>query len=429
MARLRPVIHFTPERGWMNDPHGVVWHGGQYHLFYQANPNGTEWAQPIEWAHATSDDLVGWRDHGTVLSPLAGEEGCWSGSVVIDDAGTPQLFYTRPKAGDWQHGQVIGATGSSDLTTWERWPGEPLIDGPKVTGLDLFDFRDPQVRRAGDGWRMVVGAGLRGEGGAVVQFKSADLRTWEFDTLLCTRPAGGALDTGTIWECPQFLEVDGRWVLIFSAMDGQGLNRASFAVGDYDGSAFTPTHWGELEPTGTAYATTTFTDKAGRPCMMSWLREVPAGVPSDSTWASAQSIVSVLRVLDGKLVAQPHPDLGRQLPAHADFEGKLKSEVGRAFVVDVALGADRALDLIVAGERAWRLTFEPATSELTAQDSNGTFRSLQLGREPGPTRIIVDADICEVYCAAREGFLAFRVPANSAAELSILAPRGRLSIV
>ena len=429
MARLRPVLHFTPERGWMNDPHGVVWARGEYHLFYQANPATTQWAQPIEWAHAVSADLVSWRDLGTSLAPEPGEEGCWSGSVVIDDDGSPQLFYTRPKPGDWQHGQVVGASGSADLHEWLRWPGVPVVDGPATTGLPLFDFRDPQVRREGDGWRMVVGAGLRGVGGAAVQYRSRDLRDWQFDTLLCSRESGGELDMGTVWECPQFLEVDGRWVLLFSAMDGQRLTRASYALGDYDGQVFTPTHWGVLEPTGTAYATTTFRDDLGRPCMMSWLKETSEGVGEDSGWASAQSVVAVLQVSAGKLTAVPHPNLNRHLPAYADFEGKLKSEVGRAFVLDVSLGSTSGLDLVVAGERPWRLRFDPELGELRVEDKSGAVRALKVDSELGDTRVIVDADICEVYAARQEGFIAFRVPSNPAARITAIAQRGRLSII
>ena len=90
---MRPAIHFTPPRNWLNDPHGICWADGKYHLFYQHNPAGKDWAPGIVWGHATSSDLLHWHHQPVALAPYQDEAGCWSGSVLLQD-GRPTIFYT-----------------------------------------------------------------------------------------------------------------------------------------------------------------------------------------------------------------------------------------------------------------------------------------------------------------------------------------------
>src|SRR5687768_12384368 len=94
----RPGYHFTVPAGWINDPLGVTWHeapkGGRYELFYQFNPEAPVWAPNCRWGQVTSPDLVRWRDARTALEPGPDETGCWSGSVVVEDDGTPVIVYT-----------------------------------------------------------------------------------------------------------------------------------------------------------------------------------------------------------------------------------------------------------------------------------------------------------------------------------------------
>jgi sucrose-6-phosphate hydrolase SacC (GH32 family) len=80
-GNIRPRLHFTPERGWLNDPHGIIWAGGEYHLFYQHVPTGTEWAAAVHWGHAVAPDLLRWRRLPIALSPGPDEEGCWTGAT------------------------------------------------------------------------------------------------------------------------------------------------------------------------------------------------------------------------------------------------------------------------------------------------------------------------------------------------------------
>jgi beta-fructofuranosidase len=195
----------VPAQG--NDPHGIVYADGRYHLFFQYNPVGTVWFAACHWGRASSADLVTWQEHGIALAPGEGEVGCWSGSVVFD-GDVPTILYTRITSDDWGRGQVALARGSADLAAWRS--DASVIDGPPA-GLDTIAFRDPYVSRADDGWRMIVGAELPGGIAAALQYRSDDLAGWRFDGVLAQRSTtetAGAW-TGRLWECPQLFELDG----------------------------------------------------------------------------------------------------------------------------------------------------------------------------------------------------------------------------
>lgn len=304
--RPRPRLHFTPRTGWLNDPHGIVHTGGRYHLFFQYNPVATSWAAAISWGHATSADLVTWTEEPVALVPEEGEAGCWSGDVVLSDTGVPTLFYTRvPAGGDPRRGQIVRAVGDPALTGWRRDPAPVIAELPG----DVVELRDPYVWRAADGWRMVVGAQRPGDVAAIVQYRSDDLRYWSYDGVVAERPqsATGGRATGAMWECPQLFPLDGTWVLLVSTIAHGRPAGVAYALGDYDGRRFTPQVWGDFGHGDLMYASTTFTDVAGRRCVMSWLRE--AHDVTGSPWAGAISLPWVLRVRGDLLLARPHPNL------------------------------------------------------------------------------------------------------------------------
>ncbi|HEU4348804.1 MAG TPA: glycoside hydrolase family 32 protein [Actinoplanes sp.] len=337
-ARRRPRLHFTPQQGWINDPYGVVWSDDRYHLFFQYNPAATTWRAAVTWGHATSADLVSWQEQPIALVPEPGELGCWSGSVVLSDQGVPTLFYTRVTAEDPALGQIARAVGDPALGRWRRDPPESVITPP----AEAEEFRDPYVWRAPDGWRMLVGARLRDGVGAALQYRSADLREWAYDGVLARRPStetAGAW-TGSMWECPQLFPLDGTWVLLLSVLHDHVLHDVAYALGDYDGRRFTPEVWGEFSRGGQMYATTSFVDRAGRRCVMSWLRE--AGVtPEGSPWAGALSVPWVLRVDGDLLVADPHPNLagyhGDRAPHLPDGPDAVRTLIVDADIMEMTL--------------------------------------------------------------------------------------------
>ncbi len=248
----RPQFHFSPERNWMNDPNGLVYHEGEYHLFFQYNPDGDQWGN-ISWGHAVSADLVHWQE-----LPLAighdDAEMVFSGSAVVDRENTtgfgtkdrPAMVavYTRaPKAGGSQAQALAYSTDRG--RTWTKYAGNPVLD------IGSGEFRDPKVQWYAPtrSWLMAVALSTERK---VRFYSSKDLKSWTH--LSDFGPAGAV---GGVWECPDLFElpVDGetgkrRWVLVVSLNPGgiQGGSATQYFVGDFDGTTFTPDDDGSYSP-------------------------------------------------------------------------------------------------------------------------------------------------------------------------------------
>ena len=394
---MRPRLHFTPHSGWINDPHGVVFADGRYHLFFQYNPAGTVWSEDVHWGHAVSDDLLTWQERPVALAPADGEAGCWSGSLVFD-GDEPVIVYTRVEGPDRALGQVALARGSAGLETWRRDPAEAVVPGPP-DGLDVTAFRDPYVWRAGDGWRMIVGASLAGVDGAALQYSSADLVDWTCDGVLAQRPttASAGVRTGAMWECPQLFELDGSWVLLFSVWADDVLHHVAYGVGDYDGRRFAARSWHRFGHGDLMYATTTFLDADGRRCALSWLRSTEG-----SGWAGAHSVPYVLRLDGDLLLATPHPAL-------TGAPGDPASPLGPAAAVELS-----APTTLTRG--ALTVTTDAADGTVTVADG-GDPRLVMPWPGGAAVRLLVDADIVELTVAGVPGIGTARCAPDPAAAL------------
>lgn len=393
----------------MNDPHGLVHLRGEYHAFFQYVPHDTKWQSDLHWGHAVSADGVRWQDRGSALLPAAGDVGCWSGSLVIADR--PTIFYTNPTVDDWGRGQIVRAFGSNDLSTWAR--DAVVIDGQPENRFR--DFRDPQVRRSEHGWSMVVGAGIREFGGCVLQFSSRDLEHWHYDGVLASAaydPAA-ALNLGDVWECPQFLNVNGVWVLMLSAMvTGGEYFRQIYAIGEYDGRIFTPNVWGDFGHGDVAYATTTFADAAGVPSAMSWFRELPETLPAGSPWAGAQSIVHHLQVVDDRLLAPFHPNLDAVLPAVALTESTAIDFSSAVRFVTEARGCITLHDTLHSID----IRFENERVQVVC-DGDVVVDAACVN--PTSCDLVIDAEWLEFVCGNVEGIYVARIPALGEGSISI----------
>ncbi|ALJ20969.1 glycoside hydrolase family 32 protein [Microbacterium sp. No. 7] len=239
-------MHFASRRNWLNDPNGLVFHRGRYHLFFQYNPYGIDHGH-MSWGHASSTDLVNWQEHPVAL--LENDRAqIYSGSAVIDETGSagfgtgpdPALvaIYTAHDHAVRHEAQAI-AYSLDDGETWAEYEGNPVVDRSSA------DFRDPKVIRyagaAGEHWVMVAVEAMDRE---VVLYRSDDLRSWEY--LSSYGPRGAV---GGVWECPDLfpLAVDGdpadtRWVLVISLSPGgvAGGSGTQYVVGRFDGVTFVP---------------------------------------------------------------------------------------------------------------------------------------------------------------------------------------------
>ena len=243
---LRPRLHFTPEKNWMNDPNGLIWHDGIYHLFFQHNPHGNRHGN-MSWGHATSRDLTTW-EHQPIALMHDDVDDVFSGSIVWDEHNTSGLgaqgrgplvaIYTAARRTGDRQSQYI-ASSVDGGTTWTRYPGNPVLD------LGTDDFRDPKVFRYSDdrgAWWVMVAVEARSR--RVILHRSDDLITWTY--LSRYGPAGSV---GGFWECPDLfpLAVDGdpedtRWVMLISVAAGSvaGGSGTQYVIGSFDGSTFTP---------------------------------------------------------------------------------------------------------------------------------------------------------------------------------------------
>ncbi len=422
----------------MNDPHAIAHLSGRYHLFYQHNPDDVVWAAGVHWGHASSTDLISWHDHGDVLAPDAEDDGCWSGGIAVGDD-TATILYTAVNHPDLDRGTVRLAHPTPDFAAWHKDPVGAVIDGPPP-GLDSRAFRDPAPWRDGSAWKVVLGTGIRGVGGAVAQYSSTDLRHWVYDGLVLSGAGanGGSepLYTGAVWECPQLFPLDGSWVLLISVWDEDSLLDVRYAVGAYDGLVFSPRAWGSFSHGPYAYATTAFADAEGRRCVMSWLRERPD--QEVTGWAGALGLPLVLSLDDDRLTATVHPDLeahrGPAMPLGAEpvrvdaREGALDLEVGRLPATGPVMV--RLTDAVRGGAALIEVTLRPDGQDLLRITADGAGEAVSLPVRPsgGGLRLVLDADIVEVTCSGTEGATALRLPAAPAEiDVAVLGASGVLA--
>src|SRR4051812_31331668 len=239
---FRPQFHFTPQRNWMNDPNGLVFFDGEYHLFHQYNPEGDTWGH-MSWGHAVSPDLVRWEHLPVALKE---EDGVmiFSGSAVVDrdntsgfgTGGKPPLVAIYTGHGKGKQTQNI-AWSSDRGRTWTKFEGNPVID------INSAEFRDPKVfwHAPTKKWVMVVS---RPDQRKVLFFGSKDLKKWEQ-----VGEFGPQGEVRGIWECPDLFElpIEGdpqnqtRWVLVVNINGGTpaGGSGCQYFVGTFDGKTFT----------------------------------------------------------------------------------------------------------------------------------------------------------------------------------------------
>ncbi|WP_077034956.1 glycoside hydrolase family 32 protein [Pelomonas sp. KK5] len=241
----RPRYHYAPERNWMNDPNGLVWLDGEYHLFYQYNPEGDDWGH-ISWGHAVSTDLVSWQELPVAI-PATERMMAFSGCAVVDHGNTtgfaPPGATTPPLLAFFTGFDPETKIQSQHLAysldrgrTFTPYAGNPILD------IGSTEFRDPKVfwHAASGAWVMLVVAALEQQ---VWFYRSSDLIHW---TRVSTfGPAGSADDN--IWEVPELFELpvdddpqNRRWVLIVSVNRGSlwGGSGVQYFTGDFDGTRF-----------------------------------------------------------------------------------------------------------------------------------------------------------------------------------------------
>ena len=274
--KFRPVYHHTPAYGWMNDPNGMFYKDGVYHLYFQHNPYGSTWGN-MTWGHSTTTDLVNWNYEGLAIKPDAWG-AIFSGSAVVDSDNTAGFgkdavvaFYTSAKSSPWGDVQMQSMAYSLDNgKTFVKYEHNPVVTSSKR------DFRDPKVfwYAPGNHWVMILAGGQEMD-----IYSSRNLKDWKYESSFGVKQGAH----GGVWECPDLVELpventkEKKWVLICNINPGGpfGGNAAQYFVGTFDGKKFvneSPTQTKWMDWGKDHYATVTFSNVPGRRCIaLGWM--------------------------------------------------------------------------------------------------------------------------------------------------------------
>lgn len=315
----RPQIHFSPEANWMNDPNGMFYYKGVYHLFYQHYPAAPVWG-PMHWGHATSHDLIHWQQQPVALRPDS-IGYIFSGSAVVDKHNTSgfgengafpmvAIFTQHDTAREKAHkndSQNQSIAYSLDKgATWAKYPGNPVLQNPGIT-----DFRDPKVMwyEPRKRWIMTLAAKDR-----VTFYSSPDLKSWRKESEF----GNGLGAHGGVWECPDLFVLKtnegSAWVLLVSINPGgpNGGSATQYFVGQFDGSKFTPNdsvlRW--VDYGADDYAGVTWSNTGKEKIFMGWMSNwLYANKVPSTAWRGAGTLPRklALRKMNGSyfLASQP----------------------------------------------------------------------------------------------------------------------------
>ncbi len=424
--QYRPQFHFTPIKNWMNDPNGLVYQNGQYHLFFQHNPFGNEWGH-MSWGHATSKDLIHWKE---LPVALAEEKGTmiFSGSAVLDKNNTAGFgngkntqtlvaIYTGHT--DTLQSQQL-AFSNDDGLTWKKYAGNPVLN------LHKKDFRDPNVfwYEPKKEWIMAVSQPNEHQ---ISFYASSNLKEWKH--LSDFGPKG---DTSAVWECPDLMQAPivgepgkYKWVLFTSQN-----STMQYFVGEFDGTQFLedkPSSIIHKQDHGTDYyaAVAYHNTNDKQPISIGWVNnwEYANTIPT-KPWKSAMSLprkLSVKKIGDDWVLVQ-QPILGLQIlrgaEQHANDlsvqQNKNLSFSGTSYELSLSIqpseNAVAGIRVAVGGNHYFEIGYNSKTEQIyidrshTVNDFNAKYASIAKSGTPLKLKegkidlhVFFDASIVEVY--------------------------------
>lgn len=282
----RPQFHLLPASNWMNDPNGPIYFNGQYHMFFQYNPEAAVWGN-MSWNHAISSNMLHWTNLPVAFTETPGgpdSAGCFSGSTIAVEEGKHKRVYAvytgvvkskeqeTIRAEALQESQCLAWSDDPMLKQWSKGP-EPIVPLPPA-GLKVTGFRDPSVWKQDDWFYMTVGSGIERVGGCVLLYRSKDLKIWDYLHPLVSGEWNGNATTnpvadGEMWECPEFFPLDGAHVLIYST-----LRKVFWQSGELDAKTmkFNPRKTGLLD-LDAFYAPKTQLDAKAQRILWGWIPE------------------------------------------------------------------------------------------------------------------------------------------------------------
>ncbi|AXI39455.1 sucrose-6-phosphate hydrolase [Bacillaceae bacterium ZC4] len=310
----RQKFHIQPVTGLLNDPNGFSYFNGEYHLFYQWFPLG-----PVHglkyWYHTKSKDLVNWQNVGIGIKPndYFDSHGAYSGSAICHD-GKLHLMYTgNTRDENWVRHPYQCLAVMNENGRIEKLQ-EPVIKEVPKGYTD--HYRDPKVWKENDTFYAVIGAQRENKTGCIVLYSSPDLKNWTFEGEVQTN----LKEFGFMWECPDYFELDGKGVLIFSPQglepkgdQFQNIYQSGYLLGntlDLKTKVFEHGEFVELDRGFDFYAPQTTIDHKGRRLLVGWMGLPEIEYPTDKDgWAHCLTLPRELTVQNGKLIQCPVKEL------------------------------------------------------------------------------------------------------------------------
>ncbi|WP_342555842.1 sucrose-6-phosphate hydrolase [Paenibacillus sp. FSL R7-0652] len=449
----RQTYHIQPVTGLLNDPNGFSFYQGYYHLFYQWFPLGTEHGMKY-WYHTRSDNLVDWENVGIAIEPGSpyDSHGAYSGSA-LEKEGQLYLIYT----------------GNTRDENWIRHPYQCLAVMDKHHKVTKYEhpvisdvppgytehFRDPKVWKHQELYYCVIGAQRTDETGCAVLYQSSDLLHWQF-----LGEIGTGLPTfGYMWECPDYFELDGQGVLMFSPQGiqaeedrYQNIFQCGYLLGkllDLETRQFDHGGFHELDRGFDFYAPQTMDSPDGRRILVAWMGLPDLAYPTDdSGWAHCLTIPRQLSIQGSRVIQQPVSEMAqlRRVEKGLRAQGTLSSECrsfagfqGTAYELECEISLDdahfagiefRANDTektVIQYDRLQRkLILDRSQSGAALPEINGTIRQCSLDTDVIQLRMFVDSSSVEIF--VNEGLEVFTsriFPSRDSIDIRFFAHGGR----
>lgn len=272
---FKPKYHFSAQVGWINDPNGLIYYDGYFHVFYQYYPYSLQWG-PMHWGHARSKNLIDFEYLPVALAPDAPfESGCFSGGAVLDkDNKEIHVLYTRNYEDDKTVRQTQYHAYSADGVSFTKVERAAIGEEQLPPGFRVSSFRDPNPVRIGDRYYVVVGAQKESKTGAVLVYSSKDMSEFEYEFAIENE------NFGEMVECPDLFMLGGRAVLTLSVIalksdrltniDGKANLYAVMDI-DFENKAYSFRHIDSLDEGTDFYAPQSVEDGNGRRIMLAWL--------------------------------------------------------------------------------------------------------------------------------------------------------------
>ncbi|KAL4702348.1 hypothetical protein ACJJTC_016414 [Scirpophaga incertulas] len=395
--RYKLDYHLTPRVGWMSDPNGFSFFNGLFHMFYQFYPYASRWG-PMHWGHAVSSDLVHWNQLPTALIPE--DEMCFSGSAIQYKNLLVLMYSGRrktPEVAPFKNESQYLAY-STDGVDFAKYENNPVLS---YTPNNAADFRDPKVWKHGDYYYVVIGSTKDSDTGRVLLYRSEDLRQWEFLRVLAESKG----DLGFLWACPDFFELNGKYVLLISpqGIQPQGdryknAYQTGYLIGDfnYETFEFVPeTEFQELDFGHDFYVAQTM-EENGKRYVVGWFSMWEQKYPeAEDGWAGALTLVRELKLYRNQLVQKPVLNMV-QLRSGVVASGR--------FMPQSTLNFGRTGEILIYAPDLSR------TMEILLEEGNNDIRQVEWNPIQSHTlRIFLDASSMELFCGEGEIVFSTRV--------------------